>query len=139
MRKIFGLVLASALAACSLSTGSDGVLARFETLPAGGVQDPPIVTAAPVNGTIVVNGTASTACASYGLRADATRSGSDVVLRIRWRRSDVCATLIGGFSYQAALGDLPSGTYHLTVVQPVYQAPAGWPETTVLGKDIVVQ
>jgi hypothetical protein len=109
--------LALAFVACSDSTGPD-LLLSFSADRFDGRGPSPSTTAEGSEGRITVQGSLATPCLASPSEviAEADRSGSDLELRVGWVPAGDCEPGVDVFVYEAVLGELRPGLYHLRVV-----------------------
>lgn len=114
---ILAVALFLVSSACSDSTGPDLDLSftrdRFD-----GVGPSPSTTAEGAVGKITVQGSLATPCLSSPseVNAEAERDGSDLELRVGWAPAGTCVSGVDVFVFEAVLGNLSSGLYHLRVL-----------------------
>jgi hypothetical protein len=114
-------ILAAALllvsSSCSDSTGPDLELSftrdRFD-----GSGPSPSTTAQGGVGKITVQGSLATPCLASPSEviAEAESNGSELELRVGWVPAGTCAPGVDVFVFEAVLGNLSSGVYHLRVL-----------------------
>lgn len=146
-------VLLLALAACT-STGADhpgpaessnpgqpapgGAQLEFSARQGGDVSQPG-ARAQGGSGRITVEGSLSAPDPCRKVTGALERSGSELTLRVSVAAggAEVCAQMIAGFAYTAAVSGLAPGTYTLRVVH-TYPG-TGWETTTVLNERVAVR